>query len=391
MGLVLVRGVDVADNAVVRGAAPAGQARTQLPELAVEAEDLARRFGAVEALAGASVSIRKGEFFSLLGPSGCGKTTLLRIVAGLDLPDRGSLRLEGQDALGVPAHLRPVNTVFQSYALFPHLTVAENVAFGLRMKRVPAAQRAARVQRVLDWVEIAGLAPRRPSQLSGGEKQRVALARAIVNEPAVLLLDEPLGALDLKLRRQLQLELHALQRRLGITFVHVTHDQEEALVMSDRLAVMNAGRLEQVGPPADVYEQPRTRFVAEFLGACNLIEGTIAEAPAAGAWLVQTALGPLRVAARPERAAVLPGRRLTLVIRPEKVRVLDVHAHGDQALAGVILDAFYLGAERKLRVRAGNVVLTASVVNAGEHGSALRPGAAVRFELPPSALVPLED
>ena len=223
--------------------------------LAIEAHGLVRRFGAIEALANVSLEIRKGEFFSLLGPSGCGKTTLLRIVAGLDWPDAGSLKIAGRDVADIPAHKRPVNTVFQSYALFPHMNVRDNVAFGLRMTRVPPAEITERVERVMTLVQIPELSDRRPAQLSGGQKQRVALARALVNEPEVLLLDEPLGALDLKLRKQLQVELHQLQRRLGITFIYVTHAQDEALVMSDRIAVMNGGSIEQMDNAEDLYER----------------------------------------------------------------------------------------------------------------------------------------
>ena len=237
--------------------------------VAIEVENLVRRFGTIEALANITLTIRRGEFFSLLGPSGCGKTTLLRIIGGLDLPDAGVVRIGGIDMRSIPAHKRPVNTVFQSYALFPHLNVYDNVAFGLRMKKLARAEIGRRVRQVMELVDIAALAARRPAQLSGGQQQRVALARAIVNEPQVLLLDEPLGALDLQLRKQLQVELLTLQRRLGITFVYVTHDQEEALVMSDRIAVMRQGKIEQMDTAAALYERPRTRFVSQFLGACN--------------------------------------------------------------------------------------------------------------------------
>src|SRR3954451_22301222 len=217
------------------------------PSSAVEVINVTRRFGAIEALRDVTLTIAHGEFFSLLGPSGCGKTTLLRVIAGLDFPDSGSLRLAGQDALTIPAHQRAVNTIFQSYALFPHLTVHDNVAFGLKMRKVPREQIETRVRSVMELTHITELAARKPSEISGGQKQRVALARALVNEPEVLLLDEPLGALDLKLRKELQQELRALQRRTGITFIYVTHDQDEALSMSDRIAVMNEGRIVQLG------------------------------------------------------------------------------------------------------------------------------------------------
>ena len=232
--------------------------------VAIEVENLVRRFGTIEALAHITLTIRRGEFFSLLGPSGCGKTTLLRIISGLDLPDAGVVRIGGIDMRSMPAHKRPVNTVFQSYALFPHLNVYDNVAFGLRMKKLAKAEIGRRVRQVMELVDIAALAARRPAQLSGGQQQRVALARAIVNEPQVLLLDEPLGALDLQLRKQLQVELLTLQRRLGITFVYVTHDQEEALVMSDRIAVMRQGKIEQMGASAALYEHPAPALSASF-------------------------------------------------------------------------------------------------------------------------------
>ena len=231
-----------------------------------------------------SLSVQKGEFFSLLGPSGCGKSTLLRMIAGLEWPDSGVVCLGSTEMDATPAHLRPVNTVFQSYALFPHMNVETNIAFGLRMKRVPRRVREDRVARAMETVRIVELAGRRPSQLSGGQRQRVALARAIVNEPEVLLLDEPLGALDLQLRKQLQVELKSVQRKLGMTFIHVTHDQEEALVLSDRIGLMRAGRLVQVDSAERIYERPRSRFAAQFLGACNLVDAVVR---AAGPGLLQ--------------------------------------------------------------------------------------------------------
>ena len=280
--------------------------------VAIEVENLVRRFGTIEALAHITLTIRRGEFFSLLGPSGCGKTTLLRIISGLDLPDAGVVRIGGIDMRSMPAHKRPVNTVFQSYALFPHLNVYDNVAFGLRMKKLARAEIGRRVRQVMELVDIAALAARRPAQLSGGQQQRVALARAIVNEPQVLLLDEPLGALDLQLRKQLQVELLTLQRRLGITFVYVTHDQEEALVMSDRIAVMRQGKIEQMGASAALYERPRTRFVSQFLGACNipLSHGTAPRSQPGhrqhAAWHVTGRFWPTTVSRRATRR-VYPG------------------------------------------------------------------------------------
>ena len=359
---------------------------------AVTLENIARRFEKVEALARINLKIRGGEFFSLLGPSGCGKTTLLRIIAGLDWPDEGRLLIHGRDAAHIPAHRRPVNTVFQSYALFPHMTVRDNVAFGLRMKKVPRPELERRVNNGLDLVEIAALAERKPAQLSGGQKQRVALARAIVNEPQVLLLDEPLGALDLKLRRQLQVELHQLQRRLGITFIYVTHDQEEAMVMSDRIAVMNAGRLEQMGPCEEIYERPRTRFVAQFLGSCNLLDAVVKERDAQTA-LVETALGALRVDLKEQATVAARRDRFTLAVRPEKICFGPRNGHLDvNELHALVEDLVYGGAETQYSLRVGNVPLkTCSLNLSPNQHKGVRPGQPVSVTLPPAGLIVLED
>ena len=239
---------------------------------ALRLEGVRKSYGSVVAVAGVDLTVLEGEFFTLLGPSGSGKTTLLRLIAGFERPDQGRIELGGRDVTSVPPNRRETNTVFQDYALFPHMTVAENIAYGLRIKRLPPTERRQRAERALGMVHLDGLGGRRPNQLSGGQRQRVALARAIVNEPEVLLLDEPLGALDLKLRQEMQLELKRIQREVGITFVYVTHDQEEALTMSDRIAVMAGGRIEQLGPPDEVYERPATEFVAGFIGISNLLE-----------------------------------------------------------------------------------------------------------------------
>jgi len=239
---------------------------------AVHVSGLRKHYGAVVALAEVDLAIRVGEFFTLLGPSGSGKTTLLRLIAGFERPDAGRIELGGSDVTRVPPYARNVNTVFQDYALFPHMTVGQNIEYGLRVQRVPKAERRERVDAALEMVRLPGLGDRKPAQLSGGQRQRVALARAIINEPQVLLLDEPLGALDLKLRQEMQIELLRVQREVGITFIYVTHDQEEALTMSDRIAVLNHGSIEQIGGPVEVYEQPRTPFVAGFIGVSNLIE-----------------------------------------------------------------------------------------------------------------------
>jgi putative spermidine/putrescine transport system ATP-binding protein len=296
---------------------------------AVRLSGVTRRFGEVTALQDVSLEVADGEFFSLLGPSGSGKTTCLRLIAGFDWPDLGSIELHGTPAAGVPPYDRDVNTVFQDYALFPHMNVAENVGYGLKVRKRPREERERRVAEALDLVRLPGVASRRPSQLSGGQRQRVALARALVNRPRVLLLDEPLGALDLKLRQQMQLELTALQERLGITFIHVTHDQEEALAMSDRLAVFRDGRVEQVGTPAEVYEHPATAFVADFVGLSNLLQGAVAEA--------------------------LTGSERAFTIRPEKIRMLAEAAEapaGHCTLTGRIHDVVYLGMNTRYVVEA---------------------------------------
>src|SRR5437870_11092180 len=244
--------------------------------VAIALEGVRKRFGKVDAVSGVNISIGEGEFFSLLGPSGCGKTTTLRMIAGFEVPDEGRIVLQGKDVTSVSANHRKVNMVFQQYALFPHMSIYDNVAFGLKVKRVPRSEHSERVHEMLRIVELEGLEKRKPRQLSGGQQQRVALARALVNSPAALLLDEPLGALDVKLRKQMQLELKAIQHEFGITFVHVTHDQEEAMTMADTIAVMNHGRVEQLGPPDELYERPRTAFVAGFLGVSNLLPGAVA-------------------------------------------------------------------------------------------------------------------
>ena len=315
---------------------PADETPASTDAPAVELRDLSKRFGDVIAVDAINLTIGDGEFFALLGPSGCGKTTTLRMIAGLDIPSDGSLRIYGEEVASSPPDKRPVNTVFQAYALFPHMTVAQNIAFGLQMRgiRGPEAQR--QVAEATAMVQLGGMEHRRPAQLSGGQQQRVALARALVNHPKVLLLDEPLGALDLKLRQEMQVELKALQREVGITFVFVTHDQEEALAMSDRVGVMSAGRLLQVGSPTEVYERPASRFVADFIGRTNLLEATVESADA-----VRLAVGAVvRAVTR------LPvGTNAAVSVRPEQVRLHPRGAtpDGDACLDGVIVDATYLG------------------------------------------------
>lgn len=323
--------------------------------IAVRLEGIRKRFGDTVAVAGVDLEIQSGEFFSLLGPSGCGKTTLLRMIAGFDAPDEGRILIAGQDMQGVPPYRRPVNTVFQNYALFPHLTVEQNIAFGLRMKRMPKDQIAKRVGWALELVNMQGLETRRPHQLSGGQKQRVALARALVNEPEVLLLDEPLSALDLKLRQELRVELMNLQERLGITFIFVTHDQEEALVMSDRIAVMNRGKVEQVGPAEDVYELPKTPFVAKFLGDSNLIPATALEPRR-----VRTPLGEFVL---DEEDALTPGQEVLLSIRPEKIRLFRERPQLPNVFQAQVDDIIYTGSENQYLLKAGGMTLVVDTLN----------------------------
>src|ERR671933_2485237 len=279
---------------------------------------VSKRFGGVNAVDDVSLEIAEGEFFSLLGPSGCGKTTTLRMVAGFELPDSGRIVMQGKDVTEIRANRRPVNMVFQQYALFPHMSVYDNVAFGLKVKRVPRGQHAGRIKEILRVVELEGIERRRPRQPSGAQQQRVALARALVNSPAALLLDEPLGALDVKLRKQMQLQLKAIQHDIGTTFVYVTHDQEEALAMSDRIAVMNGGRVEQVGSPREVYERPETPFVADFIGSLNALELEVDEL--VGGYAV-TRLGKEQRIVVPAASGMKAGDIVRIAVRPERVRI----------------------------------------------------------------------
>ena len=286
--------------------------------IAVELRDVVKRFGEVTAVDHVSIRIKDGEFFSLLGPSGCGKTTTLRMIAGFEMATSGQILIEGQPQGYLPPHRRPVNTVFQNYALFPHMNVYDNVAFGLQMQGIPKKEIVHRVMEALELVHLKGMQRRRPRQLSGGQQQRVALARALVNRPKVLLLDEPLGALDLKLRKAMQLELKTLQDEVGITFVYVTHDQEEALTMSDRIAVMSKGRLLQIGAPQEIYESPQSRFVADFIGETNLIPGEISSSDS-GAGIVL--FGSAYTTAGWVEEGLRIGEQGLLSIRPEKVHI----------------------------------------------------------------------
>jgi putative spermidine/putrescine transport system ATP-binding protein len=311
---------------------------------ALRVDGVSKSYGHVLAVAGVDLTVEEGEFFTLLGPSGSGKTTLLRLIAGFERPDAGRIELAGHDVTSMPPHLRQTNTVFQDYALFPHMNVAENIGYGLRVKGIAKPERQQRVERALNMVRLTGLERRKPNQLSGGQRQRVALARAVVNEPQVLLLDEPLGALDLKLRQEMQLELKRIQKKVGITFVYVTHDQEEALTMSDRMAVMANGKIEQVGPPVEVYERPATEFVAGFIGISNVLERN----------------------------------GVRFVVRPEKLRMLEDGQEAVRGMSvepGIVEQVVYVGMSTRYIVR----------LDRGEQLVAVRqnmdaPGQALRYE-----------
>jgi len=327
----------------------------------VRFEGIGKRFGALTAVDNLTLDIAQGEFFALLGPSGCGKTTLLRMLAGFDRPSEGRILLDGEDIVAVPPHKRPVNMMFQSYALFPHLSVAGNIAFGLCQENVARAEIAARVAEMLALVRLEGFAQRKPDQLSGGQRQRVALARALAKRPKVLLLDEPLAALDRKLRQDTRFELMDLQARLGLTFVIVTHDADEAMTVADRIAVMDHGHIAQVAAPAEIYERPRSRFVADFIGDVNLIEGRLTGVEPGGA-VIDGAAGRL-VAAEPGEAA--PGETVWLTVRPEKITIArDKPIDAANSLIGEIVEIAYLGNSSLYEVRtASGLIVKAAVPN----------------------------
>jgi putative spermidine/putrescine transport system ATP-binding protein len=336
--------------------------------IAVSFRGVSRRFGEVRAVDDVSFEIADGEFFSMLGPSGSGKTTCLRLIAGFEQPEAGEIALQGVNVQGVPPYERDVNTVFQDYALFPHMTVQQNVEYGLMIRKVAPDERRRRAAEMLELVKLAALGARKPNQLSGGQRQRVALARALINRPGVLLLDEPLGALDLKLREQMQEELKSLQRQVGITFVYVTHDQGEALAMSDRLAVFNHGRIEQVGTPAEIYEHPATAFVAGFVGASNVCAGALAS----------------RIA----------GSARPFAIRPEKISLLPAServAEGWLHTSGIVRSITYHGATTRYAVTVEHGELTVMRQNAGDGRPAAAVGEAVQLAWPRSLCQPLAE
>jgi spermidine/putrescine transport system ATP-binding protein len=323
----------------------------------IELRQVFKQFAGEPVVRDVSLTVQRGEFFSILGPSGCGKTTTLRLIAGFDQPTRGDVLIRQRSMLNVPAYHRPVNTVFQSYALFQHLTVRENIAFGLRLQRLPKAEVQQRVSEALRSVKLTDFAGRYPAQLSGGQQQRVALARALVNRPAVLLLDEPLGALDLQLRKEMQVELAALQRSLSLTFVMVTHDQQEALSLSDRIAVMNQGKIEQIGTASAIYEQPNSKFVAEFIGDTNLLKGKIEGVHPDRMWLI-TASG-LKITAKPQMGSPTSGW-VAVSIRPEKVTLANAPVdHLENCFDGRLERVMYLGSHCNchIRLRSGDPIV----------------------------------
>lgn len=354
-----------------------------MADLSIDIRALVKRHGATLAVDHVSLQISRGEFFSLLGPSGAGKTSLLRMLAGFERPDAGEILIDGQSMAGVPPNRRPVNLVFQSYALFPHMSVAENVAFGLEMQRVPRGEIVERVGSTLELVRLSEKRDRLPGQLSGGEQQRVALARALVNRPAVVLLDEPLAALDQQLRQQMQTELKTIQAHVGLTFVCVTHHQEEALALSDRLAVMQQGRVMQVGRPEDLYERPENLFVARFVGVSNEVSGTLSDVQAGEGTLMPSEIPPPRGIRVSVPTGLKPGIQVVLTVRPERIRVTPGHvpAAGANSLYGVVETMRYIGSEWQGVVRIGpSVRWTIQASNAGSGSRPVAVGAPVSLQ-----------
>ena len=347
----------------------------------LQLQNIEKSFDGTPVLQGISLDAAAGEFITLLGSSGCGKTTTLRIIAGLECPDAGRVLLEGRDVTGTPPEKRDVNTVFQNYALFPHMTVAANIGYSLKLRRRPNEEIAKAVAQALELVQLTGYENRMPAQLSGGQKQRVAIARALVNRPRVLLLDEPLGALDLQLRRQMQLELKALQQQLGITFIYITHDQEEALTMSDRIAVMRDGQFVQIGTPAQVYDEPRTSFVARFVGSANILQGIVV---AAEGGLVTARVAGYPVCARAGQTEFLPGQPIALALRSEQV---DFTPEGS-GIPAVVKEKSFAGGMLRIALELPD----GSRLVASRHGidQSLAPGQTLCVRCAPEAAVPVE-
>ncbi len=358
------------------------------PMIAIRAVE--KSYGIYKALHAVSLDVAKGEFFSLLGPSGCGKTTLLRSIAGFETPNAGDIRIDGESVIGKPPNERPTNMVFQNYAIFPHLNVAENVAYGLKRLKLSPAEEKRRVAEALDQVRLGSYGERRAQQLSGGQRQRVALARALVLRPKVLLLDEPLSALDKKLREEMQVELRALQRAVGITFVLVTHDQYEALALSDRIAVMFAGRVAQVATPKEIYQHPQSRTVAAFLGGMNFLSGTIQEETETALRVEAGRFGSV-LAQKPEGFR-RSGETVTLGIRPERLRILWEPEAGAHQIAGVVADRDYFGETTHLRIKAEGVAEPLSVIETNSFGADDLPiGAGVQLAYDPAGFVAMAE
>jgi len=353
----------------------------------IQVERVTKRHGSVLALDGLSLEIAQGEFFALLGPSGCGKTSLLRLIAGFETPDQGRILIDGHDMTGVPPHRRPVNMMFQSYALFPHMDVAHNIAFGLKQEGVTKREIADRVAAILHLVQLEGLQKRRPDQLSGGQKSRVALARALVKRPKLLLLDEPLAALDRRLRETTQFEITRLQKSLGTSFLIVTHDQREAMVMTQRIAVMRAGRIEQIGAPAEIYEQPASRYVAEFIGDINLLPGKVVAADA-NRYTIATCAGSIELVCAKQHAE---GQAVSVAVRPERIRIERLSGQGvlkpsPNRLTGRIEERAYLGEATLYTIKLdGDFLLRAVRQNASTDEGPMEPGGKIIATFAPEA------
>jgi spermidine/putrescine transport system ATP-binding protein len=356
----------------------------------VEFRAVTKRFGDLTAVNGVSLQVRQGEFLSLLGPSGCGKTTSLRMIAGFEQPDEGEILIGGVDAVGTPPYRRDVNTVFQQYALFPHMSILDNVAYGMKQRRVAKSERYRRAREALELVRLTGRERHRPSMLSGGQQQRVALARALVNRPRVLLLDEPLGALDLKLRKEMQIELTRIQQQVGITFIYVTHDQGEALSMSDRIAVMSEGVVEQLGTPDEIYDHPLTAFVADFIGEMNFLDGKVVEA-VDGEFTLDTGTGVVVLG----RGTATPGRPARVGIRPARLRISGAVDDGTPNAARAVVDTkMYLGDEVQVVATldsGSRMVIRERRVGAGAPHDLVRPGDPITIQWDRSAPVLLAE